>query len=92
MDCPTERMVVVYFTKPLQGSIFRKLRDIIMDVTHPSSLLTEEPPPVKELVEKSVVLTVIINDSTNEYIAGGGVKLSTVPNPSYADVVKLRSG
>ena len=63
-----------------------------MDVTRPISLLTEESPPAKERVEKSSVLTVIIKDSSNEYITGGGVKLNTVPNPSYADVVKLRGG
>ena len=31
--CPTERMIADYFTKPLQGSLFRKMRDIIMGVT-----------------------------------------------------------
>jgi hypothetical protein len=30
--CPTGDMVADYFTKPLQGSAFRKLRDIIMNV------------------------------------------------------------
>ena len=28
--CPTETMVADYFTKPLQGALFRKLRAIIM--------------------------------------------------------------
>ena len=28
--CPTESMVADYFTKPLQGAIFKKLRDIVM--------------------------------------------------------------
>ena len=31
--CPTGEMVADYFTKPLQGSAFRKLRDIIMNVS-----------------------------------------------------------
>ena len=62
-----------------------------MGVTHPISLLTEEP-PAKDSVEKIIVLTVIIDNSNNEYIAGAGVKLNTVLNPSYADVVKLRGG
>ena len=34
--CPTEDMVSDYFTKPLQGRLFYKLRDIIMNVD-PSS-------------------------------------------------------
>ena len=36
--CPTERMIADYFTKPLQGALFKKLRDVIMGHTHPSSL------------------------------------------------------
>ena len=28
--CPTERMIADYYTKPLQGSLFKKMRDILM--------------------------------------------------------------
>ena len=42
--CPTERMIADYYTKPLQGSLFRKLRDILMGLT---------PFPYEERVEKS---------------------------------------
>ena len=31
--CPTERMIADYFTKPLQGSLFQKMRDVIMRIT-----------------------------------------------------------
>ena len=48
--CPTERMMADYFTKPLQGSLFKKLRDVIMGHTHPDTLLEAAPPPVKERV------------------------------------------
>jgi Reverse transcriptase (RNA-dependent DNA polymerase) len=30
--CPTEQMVADFFTKPLQGSLFRRLRDIVMNI------------------------------------------------------------
>ena len=30
--CPTEEMISDYFTKPLQGTLFRKMRDLIMNV------------------------------------------------------------
>ena len=30
IHCPTEKMIEDYFIKPLQGSLFRKMRDIIM--------------------------------------------------------------
>jgi hypothetical protein len=32
--CPTKEMVADFFTKPLQGSTFQKLRDMIMNVDH----------------------------------------------------------
>ncbi len=28
--CPTHAMLADYFTKPLQGALFRKFRDVIM--------------------------------------------------------------
>ena len=28
--CPTERMMANYYTKPLQGSLFKNMRDILM--------------------------------------------------------------
>ena len=31
--CPTDRMIADYFTKPLQGSLFRKMKAVIMGVT-----------------------------------------------------------
>ena len=34
IQCPTERMIADYFTKPLQGSLFRKMRDIIIGITN----------------------------------------------------------
>ena len=36
--CPTESMIADYFTKPLQGSLFHKLRRIIMGMDHISTL------------------------------------------------------
>ena len=34
--CPTEEMIADYFTKPLQGALFYKMRDLIMNIA-PSS-------------------------------------------------------
>ena len=33
INCPTGRMISDYFTKPLRGSLFRKMGDIIMGLT-----------------------------------------------------------
>ena len=30
--CPTDKMIADYFTKPLQGSIFKKFRDVILNL------------------------------------------------------------
>lgn len=35
--CPTEDMIGDYATKPVQGSLFRKFRDMIMGVVPPKS-------------------------------------------------------
>jgi hypothetical protein len=34
--CPTADMIADYMTKPLQGKLFRKFRDIIMGLASPS--------------------------------------------------------
>ena len=52
--CPTEMMVADYFTKSLQGSLFRTLRNVIMGVTFPNSLTHITPALVKENVAENV--------------------------------------
>jgi hypothetical protein len=41
--CPTGIMIADYFTKPLQGIIFWKLRDMIMGNTYIAPLPTDKP-------------------------------------------------
>jgi hypothetical protein len=36
--CPTEKMIADFFTKPLQGALFRKFRDIVLGYKHISTL------------------------------------------------------
>ena len=40
--CPTAKMLADFFTKPLQGSLFRKFRDVILGYKHIDTLLEEE--------------------------------------------------
>jgi Reverse transcriptase (RNA-dependent DNA polymerase)/Zinc knuckle len=47
--CPTEQMVADFFTKPLQGSLFRRLRDIVMNVD------PEQPDQSATLDQRSVL-------------------------------------
>jgi hypothetical protein len=47
LHCPTGDMIADFFTKPLQGLVFQKFRDIIMGIEHFSILnapLTNAPP------------------------------------------------
>ena len=48
--CLTEQMVADYFTKPLKATLSRRLRDVVMGITHPDFLLELIPPLVKEPV------------------------------------------
>jgi hypothetical protein len=36
--CPTEQMLADFFTKPLQGNLFRRLREVIMGRKHINTL------------------------------------------------------
>ena len=54
--CHTDKMLADFFTKPLQGSKFKKFREVIMGWKHVSTLIKHNdedglPPPAKERVE-----------------------------------------
>ena len=48
--CPTEQMLGDFFTKPLQGSLFRKFRDAILGYSHVDSLKDSSTMPTEERV------------------------------------------
>ena len=57
--CPTDAMVADYFTKPLQGTRFRKFRTMIMNYQDPAlALMSQEcvgaSPPEVDLEEKDL--------------------------------------
>ena len=52
--CPTERMLADFFTKPLQGALFRKLRAVVMGHAHVRTLLSIEDKSAS-LTEPTVV-------------------------------------
>ena len=51
--CPIEEMLVDYFTKPLKGNPFTKLRDMIMGIT--SSTMEERVEKAKNILNESFV-------------------------------------
>jgi hypothetical protein len=48
--CPTLQMLGDFFTKPLQGNLFRKFRDVVLGYDHVDSLALDPMPPVEERV------------------------------------------
>jgi len=48
--CPTEVMLADFFTKPLQGALFRKFRDVVMGKEHVSTLKRTVLDPSQERV------------------------------------------
>ena len=76
--CPTSIMVADFFTKPLQGSLFRKMRDVVLGYKHIDTLLnTKEDHSSQERVG-------------NEDIAGSESMVRA--GVSYADVTKRTIG
>ena len=48
--CPTLQMLADFLTKPLQGALFRKFRDVILGYEHIDSLSLAPSPPLEERV------------------------------------------
>lgn len=82
--CPTEKMLADFFTKPLQGELFRRFRDIIMGHKHISTLMNMKLPNLtsKERAEQTA--------NTNQTGTNKENKRNS-KNKSYADVVRGKS-
>ena len=57
--CPTAEMLADFFTKPLQGHLFHKFRDVIMGWKHISSLNPPNESALKERVESSMNSSIV---------------------------------
>ena len=79
--CPSIYMLADYFTKPLQGRIFRAFRQVIMGYKSISWLKTELSLN-KERVEKTNKLNLYRENSSKEEVSGKERK------PTYAEVTK----
>jgi hypothetical protein len=76
--CPTEEMLADYFTKPLQGALFHKFREVIMGWKHINTFKSSVPSPSKERVGDT-------NESSP--VTGPGKN----PPRTYAQVLKSGS-
>ena len=52
--CPTTEMLGDFFTKPLQGNLFRKFRSVFLGHAHISTLKDERPERTEERVEEQM--------------------------------------
>ena len=71
--CPTDEMLADFYTKPLQGNLFKKFRDVVMGLEHISTLKTVPPSVDQERVGNNVTLDTNIkgNNNVNESTNGG---------------------
>ena len=83
VHCPTEIMLVDFFTKPLQGSLFRKFRDVLVGYKHTSTLVM----PTKQPSEERVGNILLSHDGLDENVRNGGTATET-KHVSYADAAK----
>ena len=83
--CPTQMMIADFFTKPLQGNLFKRFRDVIMGQKHIDSLeeYRNENATPQERVGKD-------KKSEKSSDSNGGVSNTSfvTKNVSFAEVVK----
>jgi len=89
--CPTEEMLADFFTKPLQGALFRKFRDVVMGKEHVSTLKrtvldpSQERVGFHELSEKK-------RPGTNILESRKGSEPSNIKRVSYANTAMRNNG
>jgi hypothetical protein len=86
--CPTLQMVADFFTKPLQGALFRKFRDVIMGHKHMNTLANAAPMPLEERVEKTKRSDDCAFHSSGERDSNSTTVPLKVTSVTWADVVK----
>ena len=80
--CPTTLMLGDYFTKPLQGNLFRRFRDVIMGKVHINDLLLDPNFKIKERVEKVSKIVIRKSGINNRHVAPSNGHVT------YADMVR----
>ena len=78
-----------YFTKPLQGSLFRRFRDVIMGKVHINDLLLDPNFKIKERVEKVSKIVIRKSEINNGHVAiNNGHATINNGHATYADMVR----
>ena len=84
--CPTEKMIADFFTKPLQGNLFRKFRDVVLGYKHISSLDVDDS---EESSSQERVRKGILRENIKSLDDGPSV-VTSKKSLSWADVVKSK--
>ena len=85
--CPTDEMLADYFTKPLQGALFTKLRRVIMGWDH-ISLLNKKKKGSTSAPEERVGIVPNGTSCTAGTEGKNGIKNTIKKDVSWADRVK----
>ena len=88
--CPTEKMIADFFTKPLQGNLFRLFRDIILGHKHISELnAIDEKLSSEERVRNDISPRAVITDIAYEReTSSKPAVINKEKIVTWADVVK----
>jgi hypothetical protein len=89
--CPTEQMLADFFTKPLQGSLFRRLRAVIMGHEHVDTLLSPVPPTSQERVEHNTTSSKAVGSSSGD-VGNTALTDGSGTNGLTSALVRVRTG
>ena len=82
--CPTEKMIADFFTKPLQGALFRKFRDIVLGYKHISTLNQDD----EESSSQERVREGVSGETVKRSDDGPSVVSKANGHVSYAEIVE----
>jgi hypothetical protein len=82
VHCPTDQMLADFFTKALQGALFRKFRDVLLGYKHIDVLRFSPSVSSEERVGNSEVVRSVPDEQSNDQ------KNNATNVRTYADVVK----
>ncbi|KAI2493969.1 Reverse transcriptase (RNA-dependent DNA polymerase) [Fragilaria crotonensis] len=90
--CPTLEMLADFFTKPLQGNLFRRFRDVILGYSHIDTLRRDPAVPVEERVEEEQPNTRdTAPPGANETKEGQVKGKNAAREHTWADVKRIRA-
>ena len=85
-------MLADFFTKPLQGNLFRRFRDVVLGRCHTDTLTFVSDGPFEERVGKMQSDPIATVDSSNGTVARANEENDICPQThvTWADVVKRK--